>query len=184
MATKKTYQMNTKTYKSMAEIARDLGVKRIYPKDFDKYGISVVNTDEKTETVNTIDDLVNSSFEEFTKKIKKIAFEDIINFAKNNNIDMYESIKNNSIRRMRIVMRIREIYFPGKKSESPKQSGFKNHSVEELKEFAKEKGISYRVTNEPRTQKMWIIHALLQAGFNSYMTQKSIDNNEKNEGNE
>ena len=42
---KKKYEMNGKTYETMMYIARELGIKRIYPKHFDKYGITVIDGD-------------------------------------------------------------------------------------------------------------------------------------------
>ena len=36
---KRTFTMNGNTYTSMMDIARELGVKRVYPRDFGKYGI-------------------------------------------------------------------------------------------------------------------------------------------------
>lgn len=56
---KRTFEMNGKQYTSMMDIARELGVKRIYTKDFDKYGITettgqtAVNTDVKVDTAKT-----------------------------------------------------------------------------------------------------------------------------------
>ncbi|QKE56538.1 hypothetical protein [Bacillus phage YungSlug] len=39
MMAKRTFEMNGVTYESMLAIARELGIKRVYPKDFNKYGI-------------------------------------------------------------------------------------------------------------------------------------------------
>lgn len=50
MKTTRTFEMNGKTYTSMMDIARDLGVKRVYPRDFAKYGIveTTAQTDDQT----------------------------------------------------------------------------------------------------------------------------------------
>lgn len=56
---KRTFEMNGKQYTSMMDIARELGVKRIYTKDFGKYGIvettgqPVVDTTVKVTTDET-----------------------------------------------------------------------------------------------------------------------------------
>ena len=59
MKTTRTFEMNGKTYTSMMSIAKELGVKRIYPKDFDKYGI--VETTDTTETQEVKNDVVETS---------------------------------------------------------------------------------------------------------------------------
>ena len=49
MKSSKVYTMNGKQYKSMMDIARELGRKRVYPKDFDKLGIQCVDVTDKVE---------------------------------------------------------------------------------------------------------------------------------------
>lgn len=67
---KRTFEMNGKSYNSMMDIARDLGVKRVYPKDFDKFGIkelsddNVSNTGSDVESVVEEQDVDNSAKEE------------------------------------------------------------------------------------------------------------------------
>lgn len=48
---KRQFTMNGKKYDSMLQIAKDLGKSRIYPKDFDKYGI--VETTGQDDTQDT-----------------------------------------------------------------------------------------------------------------------------------
>ena len=52
---KHTFEMNGKSYNSMMDIARDLGVKRVYHKDFDKYGIKEV---DDTELASDVDSMI------------------------------------------------------------------------------------------------------------------------------
>lgn len=47
---KRTFKMNDHTYTSMMDIARELGVKRVYPRDFDKYGIVELTEDAAEAT--------------------------------------------------------------------------------------------------------------------------------------
>lgn len=47
---KRTFKMNDHTYTSMMDIARELGVKRVYPRDFDKYGIVELTEDDAEAT--------------------------------------------------------------------------------------------------------------------------------------
>lgn len=62
---KRTFEMNGNQYTSMMDIARELGVKRVYPKDFDKYGIVETTgqaADTKAEeTQKTADDTVQKA---------------------------------------------------------------------------------------------------------------------------
>lgn len=55
MKTTRTFEMNGKTYTSMMDIARDLGVKRVYPRDFAKYGI--VETTAQADDQKAADDV-------------------------------------------------------------------------------------------------------------------------------
>ena len=62
---KRTFEMNGNQYTSMMDIARELGVKRVYPKDFDKYGIvettgQVADT-KVEETQKAVDDTVQKA---------------------------------------------------------------------------------------------------------------------------
>lgn len=72
---KRTFEMNGNQYTSMMDIARELGVKRVYPKDFDKYGIvettgQVADT-KAEETQKTADDTVQKAETTETKKSDK-----------------------------------------------------------------------------------------------------------------
>lgn len=59
MKTTRTFEMNGKTYTSMMDIARDLGVKRVYPRDFAKYGIveTTAQADDQTADQTVADDV-------------------------------------------------------------------------------------------------------------------------------
>ena len=74
---KRTFEMNGNQYTSMMDIARELGVKRVYPKDFDKYGIVETTgqaTDTKTEeTQKTAEDTVQKAETTETKTEKQAA---------------------------------------------------------------------------------------------------------------
>lgn len=49
---KRTFKMNDRTYTSMMDIARELGVKRVYPRDFGKYGIVELTEDDAEATAS------------------------------------------------------------------------------------------------------------------------------------
>ena len=50
MKKSKLYEMNGKQYSSMMDIARELGKKRVYPKDFEKLGVKVIDLENIVET--------------------------------------------------------------------------------------------------------------------------------------
>ena len=53
---KRTFVMNGKTYNSMMDIARELGVKRVYPRDFSKLGIiETTGSDDVAEVADVAD---------------------------------------------------------------------------------------------------------------------------------
>jgi hypothetical protein len=225
---KRTFKMNGSIYTSMMDIARELGVKRVYPKDFGKYGITEItddadkaddvaenkaaedvkkaadvsteNTKAENDTVvedKKADDAADDSKEEsqmvkkttkatkkavakpatkkavkktgleqFSAELRVMSLDDLVTLAQNEGVDDYgDTIANEKIRRMRITMALKNKKFPGQKLDTKKVS-FKHVSLEALKEFAQEVGVTdYTVTSEERTQKMWIIHALNQAGY-------------------
>lgn len=55
----RTFKMNDKTYTSMMDIAREIGIKRVYPRDFAKYGIVELTDSQDTADESTkVDDVV------------------------------------------------------------------------------------------------------------------------------
>lgn len=203
----RTFKMNGNIYNSMMDIARELGKKRIHPKDFQKYGIEEItgtvqsgdvksddvksddkSSEEKTEKkapakkdvkkseetpekkektdkpVVTLDELVKQPLVDFSKNLRKISTEDIIQFAKDNGVDTVEDASDEKIRRMRVVMNLKAKFYPGQSLE-PKKVSFKGVELQKLLDFADEQGIEYRHASEEKIQKMWVIYALNQAGF-------------------
>lgn len=198
----RTFKMNGNIYNSMMDITRELGKKRIQPKDFQKYGIEEItgtvqsddvksddkSSEEKTEKkapakkdvkkseetpekkekadkpVVTLDELVKHPLVDFSKNLRKISTEDIIQFAKDNGVDTVEDASDERIRRMRVVMNLKAKFYPGQSLE-PKKVSFKGIELQKLLDFADEHGIEYRHASEEKIQKMWVIYALNQAGF-------------------
>lgn len=228
MANKRTFEMGGKNYTSMMEIARELGIKRVYPKDFAKYGITeitdsvdkavtaddvadkdVVDTNatvstekpaDEVKTDNTVSKTENkeetqmkknatkkavkpatkktakatTELEDYSIQLRNTSLEDLVELAQKEGVDTYDNVADAKIRRMRLTMALKAKKFPGQKLPAKKVS-FKHVSLDELKEFAKEVGvIDYVVTSEERTQKMWIIHALNQAGYYDIPEKKMI----------
>lgn len=201
---KRLFEMNGKRFNSMAEIAKELGVTRVRPQQFDKYGIVEVSdtvedttedttedatvskdSDKKTEKksektgkkVYTVDELVKGSIEEFSKNLRKVPTDEVIKFALDNTdgFDAHYAAGNDNIRRMKAVMCIKEKFFAGQSIEH-KKSGFRKESVEDLMKFADSVGVAYTTNKDARIQKMWVTHALTQAGYNE-IPKKVEDNN-------
>lgn len=233
MARIRTFTMNGNTYTSMMEIARELGIKRVYPRDFAKYGIvettdtayagttnkvddvdkevddTTQNADTAVSTENTkaendsivndkeaTDNVANKEESQVTKKtasnknkakasakpaskkaeplvgleaysieLRVMTLDDLVDLAKKEEVELYETVSDEKIRRMRLTMALKSKKYPGQKLNTRKAS-FRHVSLDALKEFAKEVGVvDYTVTSEERTQRMWIIHALNEAGY-------------------
>ena len=195
---KKTFVMNGKEYDSMMEIARELGVKRIYPKNFEKYGIvekvegnvddvvpDVVPDEEKVEKETKVqkkqkkvevdfDALVEEVKENYAdlgivdtcKKLGSLNVEKLLEICEALNVDkLWENIANENIRKMRLIMELKQVMFPGEKLPVVPASPWRGFTLDELLKLATENGIvDYRKTNEEKTQRMWLVKALKDAG--------------------
>ena len=74
----KKFMMNGKTYNSMMDMARELGVNRIYPRNFEKYGITEVSdaTSEPTAEAKTSQDVASNKFTMKTNAAGETTFYD------------------------------------------------------------------------------------------------------------
>lgn len=222
MKTRK-FQMNGKVYESMAAIAKELGVNRVRPSQFDKYGITEITdavtvdtkavetakaeepvkadtkpvsekdsskkkpakkavkttseeakkTEDKEEVkANTSDDKAaveiksgdDETLEEYSKRLKKSSMDDLVKYAEEAGVDVYESITNEQIRRMRITMALKAHYYPNEKLEVKKATGFKKIDLDTLIKAADERGLKYKKVDFPAIQRMWVTKALTDAG--------------------
>ena len=222
MKTRK-FQMNGKVYESMAAIAKELGVNRVRPSQFDKYGITEITdavtvdtkavetakaeepvkadtkpvsekdsfkkkpakkavkttseeakkTEDKEEVkANTSDDKAaveiksgdDETLEEYSKRLKKSSMDDLVKYAEEAGVDVYDSIRNEQIRRMRITMALKAHYYPNEKLEVKKATGFKKIDLDTLIKAADERGLKYKKVDFPAIQRMWVTKALTDAG--------------------
>ena len=194
MKTSINYVMNNKTFKTLTAIATELGIKRVYRKDFARFGITEINPDvdttvtevETVETVETVEEpkagVVDESTVEdnsdlkttldtisskgvisFKEEVSKFSTEDLVSVAEVLGTDTYDSISNKGIRRMRVIMALKDHYFP-KPPKAPSQpSAFKDFSVEQLQKIAKDNNIEYKPCDNSGILKMRIIMALKDA---------------------
>lgn len=197
MKTSINYVMNNKTFKTLTAIAAELGIKRVYRKDFARFGITEINSDvssttPEVETPKAVETVEESKVEEpkaedksttednsdlkstmetisskglanFKAEIAKFSTEDLISTAEVLGTDTYINISNKGIRRMRIIMALKDHYFP-KPPKAPSQpSAFKDLSVEQLQQIAKDNNIEYKPCDNTGILKMRIIMALKDA---------------------
>lgn len=228
MKTTRTFEMNGKSYTSMMDIARELGVKRVYPRDFDKYGIVETtgkdNADKTSEPVaeeksskpdtkkstpvkkNTetkksvkeseTDNKTSDTSEEpkidkrFTRKlgtpeqiqevqnkvsqmtivefndyIKHFSLDALIQMAETAGVKTWESIDNEPIRKMRLLMEIKGHYFPNDKTPVKPSSAWKNYELDVLLKLAKQKKLKFKTSDDVKIQRMWVVVALNKAGL-------------------
>ena len=109
-------------------------------------------------------DTENLSKDQLNAQLKELSLEELTKMAKELKANTYEGIENKGIRRMRLIMGIREVYFP-----TPKSNGeptvWKPYSVEELKEVANKNDVKYKPCDDLKILKMRIIMALKSANI-------------------
>lgn len=269
MKTTRTFTMNGNTYTSMMDIARELGVKRVYPRDFDKYGIvettgqdatqvaaddtakvddnaqaqvandTVVADDTTVATDVQIDDTQtqqddtqasddtadnqqadvaddqkqddNKADEEardtkaddkgdkkdepkvdkrFTRKlgtpeqikeaqdnagkmdiisfnnyIKHFTVDALVALADAAGVKNWDSITNEPIRKMRLLMEIKAFYYPQDKTPVKPNSEWRKVALADLLALAKKNKLDYKKSDDEKIQRMWVIMALKAANL-------------------
>lgn len=242
---KRTFKMNDHTYTSMMDIARELGVKRVYPRDFGKYGIVELTEDDSEATASEpeqtkaepeaeataeavaetsaeseatveepkadveepaeepkaakklkadkksskksikepkerkerktgseedikelVDSLPNLSLEDFQTTIKHFTNDALISLAAalKKDINQYPELTNAPIRKMRLIMELKKALFPGQYYNTVKKSCWKKLSLDELKKLAKDNNLTYKVVDDDKVQRMFLIMELNKAG--------------------
>lgn len=264
--------MNGNTYTSMMDIARELGVKRVYPRDFDKYGIvettgqnatqvaaddttktddnaqaqvandtvvvaddgTTVATDvqaddtqiaqtqqdniqagddttdnqqadvaddnkvedkaEKTQDAKT-DNKDNKKDEpkvdkRFTRKlgtpeqikeaqdnagkmdiisfnnyIKHFTVDALVALADAAGVKNWDSITNEPIRKMRLLMEIKAFYYPQDKTPVKPNSEWRKVALADLLALAKKHKLDYKKSDDEKIQRMWVIMAIKAANL-------------------
>lgn len=269
MKTTRTFTMNGNTYTSMMDIARELGVKRVYPSDFDKYGIvettgqdiqvaadDTVKADDNTQAqvVDTIDttvaatedvkaddtvqaqqddtqadstgdddqqtdtqaDVANDQKQDdkvdeadtkaedkaddkkdepkvdkrFTRKlgtpeqikeaqenagkmdiisfnnyIKHFTVDALVALADAAGVKNWDSITNEPIRKMRLLMEIKAFYYPQDKTPVKPNSEWRKVALADLLALAKKHKLDYKKSDDEKIQRMWVIMAIKAANL-------------------
>lgn len=272
MKTTRTFTMNGNTYTSMMDIARELGVKKVYPRDFDKYGIvettettgqdtqvaadDTVKADDNTQaqvvdTTDTtvaatadvqVDDTVQAQQDDtqadsigdddqqtdtqadvandqkqddkvdeadtkaedkaddkkdepkvdkrFTRKlgtpeqikeaqenagkmdiisfnnyIKHFTVDALVALADAAGVKNWDSITNEPIRKMRLLMEIKAFYYPQDKTPVKPNSEWRKVALADLLALAKKHKLDYKKSDDEKIQRMWVIMAIKAANL-------------------
>ena len=261
MKTTRTFTMNGNTYTSMMDIARELGVKRVYPCDFAKYGIvettgqdtqvaadDTIKADDNTQaqvadtTVAATadvqdDDTVQAQQDDtqtdnagddqqadvaddqkqddkvdeadtkaedkaddkkdepkvdkrFTRKlgtpeqikeaqenagkmdiisfnnyIKHFTVDALVALADAAGVKNWDSITNEPIRKMRLLMEIKAFYYPQDKTPVKPNSEWRKVALADLLALAKKHKLDYKKSDDEKIQRMWVIMAIKAANL-------------------
>ena len=253
MKTTRTFTMNGNTYTSMMDIARELGVKRVYPRDFDKYGIVETTgqdaqvavddtvktddtqaqvadtadttvaatddvqaqqddtqvgvddsqqvddtqsdvTDDQTQDADKADEDVQDTKADdkkadepkvdkrFTRKlgtpeqikeaqenagkmdiisfnnyIKHFTVDALVALADAAGVKNWDSITNEPIRKMRLLMEIKAFYYPQDKTPVKPNSEWRKVDLADLLALAKKHKLNYKKSDDEKIQRMWVI---------------------------
>lgn len=261
MKTTRTFTMNGNTYTSMMDIARELGVKRVYPRDFDKYGIvettgqdaqvavddtvktddtqaqvadtadttvaatddvqaqqddTQVGVDDSQQVDNTQSDVTDDQTQDadkadedvqdtkaddkkadepkvdkrFTRKlgtpeqikeaqenagkmdiisfnnyIKHFTVDALVALADAAGVKNWDSITNEPIRKMRLLMEIKAFYYPQDKTPVKPNSEWRKVDLADLLALAKKHKLNYKKSDDEKIQRMWVIMAIKAANL-------------------
>ena len=165
---KKTFEMNGKAYDSMTAIAKELGVKRIYPKDFAKYGITESSkndsADNSTDNSTGYNDL---TLEQLSEKLKGLSLEKLEGIAKGLSLEKV-TVTNDNIKRMQLTMAIKRAVFPTifpKVQTKRNVSSWKDVSLDKMIKVAKKNKISYNDYQNDRITRMHLVMAFNKSGL-------------------
>lgn len=251
MKTTRTFTMNGNTYTSMMDIARELGVKRVYPRDFTKYGIvettgqdtQVADDNTQAQVADTVDTTVAATADvqdddtvqaqqddtqadnagddqkqddnkvedkaeetqdakaddkkdepkvdkRFTRKlgtpeqikeaqenagkmdiisfnnyIKHFTVDALVALADAAGVKNWDSITNEPIRKMRLLMEIKAFYYPQDKTPVKPNSEWRKVELADLMALAKKHKLNFKKSDDEKIQRMWVIMAIKAANL-------------------
>ena len=119
---------------------------------------------KNSKVVYTMEDLIKMSLEDFSKNLRKISTDDVIQFAGSHGVTIFDEVVDDKIRRMKVVMALKEKYYPNQ-SLPIKKASFRGVDLDTLIKFANDNNVEYKVSSEEKIQKMWVIFALNNAGY-------------------
>ena len=188
---KRTFELNGRIFYTMMDMARELGVARIYPKDFAKYGIKEVDgvtvkkaealdikpddvssttvVDKvitKTNVIVNVKNIVIDTLQDYAAFLKGKTLDELISLCKADGVDTCDSISFEPIRKMHLVMNLKEKKFPGERLDTKKPTDFRKVPFDILKSTADSMKLEYRNSGNDAITRMWVTKALVEAGVN------------------
>jgi hypothetical protein len=109
------------------------------------------------------EDLEFTDIEEFAMVMKGMSGTEVVGLAKDLGLEWTEN-ENKGINRMRASMALREHFFPGQRRPKAPKSPWKKFEYSELEKIAKENDLTWTQTEDEKINRMWVIHALKEAG--------------------
>lgn len=190
---KKLYVYKGKEYATMLAVAAEVGVKRIYPKDFERLGVTVVTEETKQmkpvteikQEVTEVEPVVetkqvepatevkqpepSADFIVFCESLKGMELDTLKKFAECTlGKAAFSSLNVGSLEpricRMKLTMALKAHKFPGQKLPKTSPSEFSNCPFELMLQYVEANNISYIKTANANVNRMRVTQALLQAG--------------------
>lgn len=181
---KKLYVYKGKEYATMLAVAAEVGVKRIYPKDFERLGVTVVTEETKqmkpvTEIKQEVTEVEpatevkqpepSADFIVFCESLKGMELDTLKKFAECTlGKAAFSSLNVGSLEpricRMKLTMALKAHQFPGQKLPKTSPSEFSNCPFELMLQYVEANNISYIKTANANVNRMRVTQALLQAG--------------------
>lgn len=190
---KKLYVYKGKEYDTMLAVAAEVGVKRIYPKDFERLGVTVVTEETKQmkpvteikQEVTEVEPVVetkqvepatevkqpepSADFIVFCESLKGMELDTLKKFAECTlGKAAFSSLNVGSLEpricRMKLTMALKAHQFPGQKLPKTSPSEFSNCPFELMLQYVEANNISYIKTANANVNRMRVTQALLQAG--------------------
>ena len=192
MKNARKFKLNGKIYTTITAMAQELGKKRIYPKDFEKLGIEELTSDsedlfaeetqaEETQAEDNTKDLsavdLLAERKKFNVKLKGFSLAELIKAAEEAHVKTWGSINHEAIRKMRLIMELKEHFYPVPEGmalpTSSKKSEWSKVQLEDLFKIASSHGITIKESSNPGIQRMRLTMALKKAGITAEQVQKA-----------
>ena len=144
----------------------------VIPEDDDDDDDELIDESEEIAEIDAVaeleKDVVDLTIDEFAARLKGIDTVGLAKMAENAGVNTWETMANEAIRRMRLIMELKAAYYPelAKKSLKPSTgaSPWKAIPTEKLVESAKKNGAEYKECDDAGITRMRVIMALKAIG--------------------
>ena len=101
----------------------------------------------------------------FNDYIKHFTVDALVALADAAGIKNWDSISNEQIRKMRLLMEIKAFYYPQDKTPVKPSSEWRKVALADLLSLAKKNKLNYKKSNDEKIQRMWVIMAIKAANL-------------------